>query len=101
MPPRVIVGDLAQALLDAHGDTIAAESRVVDLLYDLLPGWRLLWPTARSWVWRPPTTIDVYGAIDSPAAAAALHLAGFVGGVTLHDHGPEAFLTCTCTTRTP
>ena len=97
-PPATIVGDLVQALIDAYGDTLAAEARVVDLLYDLLPGWRLLFPARRSWLWTPPDRLDVWGVAETTPAVAALHRAGFAG-VRIHPHAAEAFLTCVCPHR--
>lgn len=95
MPPRVIIGSLVKLLLDAEGGLLAAEQRVADVLAELLPGWR------GGWAWTKPDRIDIYDAIDAPAAASALWLAGFVGGVTIHGHGPKAFLACPCPTRRP
>lgn len=95
MPPRVLIGSLVQLLLNAEGGLLAAEQRVADVLVELLPGWR------GGWRWNKPDAIEVYEATDSPAAASALWLAGFVGGVTIHGHGPKAPCTCTCPTRTP
>ncbi len=95
MPPRVIIGDLAQRLLNREGDMLAVEAEIADVLTGLLPDWR------GGWAWDRPRAIQIYNAIDSPAAATALHLAGFTGGVTIHAHGPKAFLTCTCERRTP
>lgn len=97
--PRVIVGALARALVDAAGDRLAAERAVVDFLRGLFPEWRELFPAERCWRWTPPHTIDVYGVLDSPAAIQALWLAGFTGGVTLHDHSSERLLTCSCNTH--
>lgn len=95
MPPRVLIGSLVQLLLDAEGGLLAAEQRVADVLLELFPGWR------GGWAWGQPDRIDVFNATDSPAAASALWLAGFVGGVTIHGHAPEARYSCTCPTRTP
>lgn len=91
----VIVGALAQALLDAEGGMLAVEQRVADFLLELFPGW------IGGWAWIPPDGIEVYSAIDSPAAASALWLAGFVGGVTIHEHGPKQLFSCQCERRTP
>lgn len=98
MPPRVLIGSLVQLLLDAEGGLLAAEQRVADVLTELLPDWR------GGWAWGHPLhsdRIDIYDAIDSPAAAAALWLAGFIGGVTIHGHGPKVFRSCPCITRRP
>lgn len=50
---------------------------------------------ALGWRFTPPDTIDVYEAMDSPAAVEALRRAGFVT-VTLHDHEATRFLSCRC-----
>lgn len=97
MPPRAVVGALAQALLDARLLSLAAEERVTELLHELFPEWRRLFPMRRGWRWKPPHTLDVYGAIDSPAAAQALSLAGFLI-CTIHNHGSKT-KRCSCTTR--
>jgi hypothetical protein len=91
----VVIGDLAQGLIDAEGNLMAHEQLVVELVTELLPGWR------GGWIWVRPRGIAIYDAIDSPAAAAALHLAGFTGGVTIHGHDARRFLICECTTRMP
>lgn len=97
----MIVGDLAFALRGAYAETLAAESRLVDLLYALFPSWRLLFPSSRSWVWWPPDEIEVFNAYGAPATASALVMAGFVGGVTIHDHPSTAMITCKCTRYLP
>lgn len=71
-----------------------ANSRLVDLLYTVIPGWRLTFPA--NWVWTPPDMLDVWECFPSMPAVKALHAAGFIGGVCLHDHTPEKFLTCRC-----
>jgi hypothetical protein len=91
---RVIVGALAQGLREAEGGLLSAEQRVVDLLVELFPGW------SDGWKWRPPDGIEIYEVIDSRAARAALHLAGFLR-VTCHDHNAKAFLTCDCEEHRP
>lgn len=100
-PPRVIVGALAQRLLDARDERHTAECAVEDLLEIILPGWHAKFPRAQGWIWTPPNTIDVFYAEELPAAIAALHLAGFFTGVTIHAHGPERFLSCSCVRRVP
>lgn len=97
MAPRALIGALASDLLDARRATLAAEERVTELLHDLFPEWRRLFPLKRGWRWSPPHTLDVYGAIDSPAAAQALALAGFLIS-TIHNHSARRS-RCACTTR--
>jgi len=74
---------------------LAVEAEIADVLTELLPDWR------GGWAWDRPRAIQIYDALDSPAAAAALHLAGFVGGVTIHGHPSTRFLSCSCITRKP
>lgn len=93
--------NLAAALIAARDDKSAAESAVVDLLYRALPGWQVLFPARRSWLWTPPDIIDVWNATDNPEAVRALLAAGFVGGVTIHNHRAERFLSCVCKRWTP
>lgn len=93
--------NLAAALLASHRDRFAAEAMVVDLLYQVLPGWHLLFPTRRSWLWTPRDVIDVWNVNENDAAVRALFAAGFVGGVTIHGHRPERFLSCTCKQHRP
>jgi hypothetical protein len=95
MSPRPLIGDLAQMLIDSDGGLMATEQIVVDVVTELLPGWR------GGWIWLKPRGIAIYDAIDSPAAAAALHLAGFTGGVVIHGHDARRFLTCECVRRMP
>ncbi len=88
--------NLAAALLAAATDTFAAEAAVVDLLYKVLPGWQILFPARRSWLWTPPDRIDVWNVTINQTAIRALLHAGFVGGVMLHNHRAERFLSCDC-----
>lgn len=97
--PAVIVGDLVQALLDAHAGVFAADTRVVDLLYSVIPRWRLTFPT--NWLWTPRDMLDVWECFPTMPAIHALHLAGFVGGVCLHDHTQKQFLSCRCVRHVP
>lgn len=92
MPLRVIIGSLVRLLQDRQDGLLAAEQEVTEVIADLLPGWR------GGWQWDEPDAIQIYNAIDSPAAAAALHLAGF-RTVAIHDHRAEAFLSCACLIR--
>jgi hypothetical protein len=78
-------GALAAALRDATHAAREIETEVEELLAALYPGWRPLFPGRRAWQFTAPDTLDVYQAIDSPAATTALHLAGF-RRVTVHDH---------------
>jgi hypothetical protein len=81
------VGSLAAALRGATYSLSQVEGDVSDLITSLFPGWRPLFPRERGWIFVAPDTINVYGVtiVDSPAATAALWLAGF-GRVILHDH---------------
>lgn len=93
--------NLARALLNAATEDFAANAAVVDLLYQVLPGWQVLFPARRSWLWTPPDRIDVWNARMSESAVRALYLAGFTGGVMIHNHRAERFLSCDCKLRTP
>jgi len=103
------IGYLATALHDAIADVEArttnlrfVERLVEGMLESLYPDWHPLFPTARAWQFSDPDGIHVFGVLDSPAAANALHLAGF-RRVTTHAHlfdpdqplGPH----CRCETR--
>lgn len=88
--------NLAAALAAAHGDTIAAQSALVDLIYKLIPDWKLLFPVRRSWLWTPPAEIAVWNANPTEDAVRGLIEAGFVGGVTIHNHRAERWLSCAC-----
>jgi hypothetical protein len=90
-----LIGSLALALRDSHDDLHAIEWQVDELLESLFPGWRRRFPASRGWRFTPSATIDVYEAIESPAAAAALRRAGFET-VVMHGHPSTAFLTCVC-----
>jgi hypothetical protein len=96
-----VVTDMAKALGAAAGDTFAAEQAVIELLYKILPGWTLLFPVRRSWLWTPKAAIDVWNVTSAHAAVRALHQAGFVEGVTLHQHRAERYLSCECKRHMP
>jgi hypothetical protein len=87
--------NLAKALLDAAIDTSAAEQAVVDLIYKVLPFWKVLFPARRSWMWTPAARIDIWNATGSEAAVRALLAAGFTS-VMIHNHRAERFLICEC-----
>lgn len=96
-PPFVTaVGWLARALVAADHNLRDVELQVQGFLTSLFPdGWQG-WsfdPGARGVV-----AIDVYQAIESPAAVAALHRAGF-SVVRVHGHESSKFITCICTTH--
>lgn len=94
-------GSLAAALREATELRAVAEVDVADLLATLYPGWRPMFPPERAWRFTSPDAIDVYFAIDSPAAASALHLAGFTR-VTAHAHpGGEESCRCEAHVRPP
>lgn len=90
------VGSIVRALQDAQADRLLAERLCEELLLELLPGWLPRFPRARGWWWTHPAELDVWGAIDSPAAADALARAGFTM-IRLHDH--ERGQDCACPTR--
>lgn len=103
-PPRAIVGDLVAQLLAAKEHQLEAGRAVTEVLESLLPDWRPKFPTSLGWHWTPARgdvgpRIDIYEAIDSPAAAQALHLAGFQI-VVLHGHRADQFPTCACSRHT-
>ncbi len=91
-----VAGSLAAALYAAEHGLRDAERRVEQFLTALFPdGWQ-------GWAFTgdmpAAIAIDVYEVIDSPAAAGALHRAGFAE-VRLHGHLAKKFLTCNCSTR--
>lgn len=88
-------GWLARLLIAAEHNLRDVERQVEGFLTSLLPDWQ-------GWAFRRviggDVAIDVYMAIDSAAAAAALHRAGFAT-VTIHDHESRKIITCTCTSH--
>jgi hypothetical protein len=106
-PPLVIVGDLVRGLLEAKEHEIDAERAVTDTIAALFDDWHPRFPTSLGWHWTPADPskvgraehrIDIYEADDSPAAAAALHLAGFPV-VVIHGHPAHLYPTCACVRR--
>ena len=93
--------NLAKALLNAATDTFAAESAVVDLIYKVLPNWQILFPARRSWMWTPPARLDIWNATVNQAAVEELLRHGFTGGVMIHNHRAERFLSCECKLMVP
>jgi hypothetical protein len=97
MPATRRSDSLAAALYAAEHGLREAERRVEQVLTALFPdGWQ-------GWAFAGAAphaiAIDVYEVIDSPAAASALHRAGFAE-VRLHGHAAKRILTCSCSTRT-
>ena len=90
------VVNIAAALASAHRDRFQAETALVELLERVFPGWQVLFPARRSWMWTPPNSLDVWNANPTEDAVRALMLAGFTGGVTIHSHRAERFLSCVC-----
>lgn len=89
------VGWLARALVAAEHNLRDIERQVEGFLTSLFPdGWQG-WSFVRSGA---AAAIDVYEAIESPAAIAALHRAGFVE-VRIHEHEASKLITCICTTH--
>lgn len=95
MTSAPITGSLALALRAAHDDLHSVEWLVDELLESLFPGWRRRFPASRGWRFTPAATIDVYDAVSSAAAAAALRRAGF-DTIVMHGHPSTHFLTCVC-----
>ena len=93
--PYRTVGSLAEALRLAREDLRVVRRDVEDLIAALYPGWRPRFPSDRAWRFTDPDQIDVFDAIESPAATDALHRAGFKR-VTAHDH-PRSD-SCQCRT---
>lgn len=90
------VGQHVRALYGAAGAKRAAELAIEDFLSSLFPeGWH-------GWDYHGEihaAAIDVYSVVDSPAAASALHRAGWIT-VTLHGHIHGARpITCACPVR--
>lgn len=90
-----LAGWLARALLAADYNLRDVERQVENFLTSLFPdGWK-------GWAFERhgrEVAIDIYEATESPAAAAALHRAGFAH-VTVHLHEPSKFITCACRTH--
>lgn len=87
---RVPLGSLAAKYHHAVRDLLGAE-RDIESLLSALYGPFSEWEAG-------PDGIDVYDAIDSTAAAMALHRAGF-RSVRCHGHARRAFKTCACPIR--
>jgi hypothetical protein len=99
MPPPLnttTVGWLARALVIAENNLRDVEDQVEGFLTSLFPdGWQG-WQFVR--VTQGTVAIDVYEAIESPAAIAALHRAGFAK-VRIHEHESSKFVSCVCPTH--
>jgi|SRR6185295_14085882 len=91
----VRVGSLALELECAVDDLSIAHQKVDAFLESLFVGWRPRFPVSLGWRRTGPWEIEVWDAIDSPAARDALARAGW-STVTLHPHQAAKFLTCDC-----
>jgi hypothetical protein len=91
---------LASALTAAYEHVADVQSQIEDLLALLFPGWRPRFPITMGWRFTPPSTIDVYDAVETSGEIAALRSAGF-SVVVLHPHSAARFLTCTCRSKEP
>jgi hypothetical protein len=81
--------NLAAALMAADARLGDIKNQIEAVLYSICPGWQ-------SWEHLKPYGIEVFGALDSPRAAAVLFARGFVT-VKLHDHrAHEQLITCRC-----
>ena len=87
---RVPIGSLAARYYRAWQELHAAERQLEQMLSSLYSSWSD-WEAG-------PDGIDVYDALDSEAAAAALHRAGF-RAVRVHDHERRRFSKCSCAIR--
>lgn len=97
-PPSapVSVGWLARALVAAEFNLRSVEEQVQGFLTSLFPdGWKG-WSSHRGS--RGAVAIDVYEAIESPAAVAALIRAGFTE-IRIHPHESSRFVSCMCSTK--
>lgn len=97
-PPTapVAAGWLARALVTAEHNLRDVEHQVEGFLTSLFTdGWQ-------GWAFqqgqRSAVAIDVYEAIESPTAIAALHRAGFTE-VRVHEHESSKFIRCVCRTH--
>lgn len=93
-PPRTITnGWLARQLVAADFNLREAERQVEGFLTSLFTdgwqGWAFLQGAGGA------VRIDVYQAIESPAAIAGLHRAGF-SEVAIHGHESSRYVTCIC-----
>jgi hypothetical protein len=92
----ITVGWLALRLVSAEYNPRDAERQVEGLLTSLFTdgwnGWSFLQNHHGA------IAIDVYQALESPAAVAALHRAGFTD-VRIHEHERSRFVTCACRTH--
>lgn len=91
-------GSLAQALRDATGNLRGVQRDVEELVTSLYPEWSPKFPMSRGWQFTEPDMLDIYDAIDTPAATAALHRAG-LHHVTTHDHRRGAPCRCVATIK--
>lgn len=84
---RVPIGSLAARLYKAERELLDAERQLEQMLtslYGAFSDWEA-----------GPDGIDIYTAVDSPAAAYSLFRAGFEA-VRIHDHERRRFTKCAC-----
>lgn len=88
----MVAGWLARTLVSAEHNLRDAEQQVEAFLTSLLGDWQG-WAFVRGA--NGGVLIDVYEAIETPVAVAALIRAGFTT-VILHNHKPSKVATCVC-----
>lgn len=87
---RVPIGSLAARLYHAERELLAAEKQIEAMLTSLYGSWG-------DWEYGPDG-LDVFDAVDSTAAAAALFRAGF-RAIRCHEHARTKFVKCGCAIR--
>jgi hypothetical protein len=71
----------------------AAEIDVEELVRSLFPEWLARFPSDRSWSFRAPNAIEIYGSSGYPAAVDALLRSGFMDS-SIHDHRSDESCGC-------
>ncbi len=84
---------LASSVRDATARLHAAETDVEELVRSLFPEWRERFPSDRSWSFRAPCAIEIYGSVAYPAAIDAMIRSGFTE-VVAHDHRSDEHCGC-------
>ncbi len=84
---------LATDIRHAASALRAAESDVEELMRSLFPEWQARFPSDRSWSFRAPSAIEIYGSVAYPAALDALTRSGFTEA-SIHDHRSDERCGC-------
>jgi hypothetical protein len=84
---------LAADMRTATAAMRAAEVDVEELVRSLFPEWQARFPSDRSWSFRAPSAIEIYGSAGYPAAIDALLRSGFTDAA-VHDHRSDESCGC-------